>query len=99
MQVTFIGNPDDDRDNINAVKLFGVTFPLNVKVELPEDVTEAQRKKLAGNNHFVIEGYEPAPVAPNKSNFGTDASAENIEAAAVGTIARAKPRRAAKTEG
>ncbi len=100
MKVTFIGNPDDERDNLNAVKLFGVTFPLNVPVELPDEVTPAQRKKLAGNNHFAVEGYETeAPkVSTSTGEFGVDASAENVSAAAVGTIARAKPRRA-KAEG
>lgn len=100
MKVTFIGNPDDERDSATSVKLFDVAFPLNVPVELPETVTAAQRKKLAGNNHFIVEGYEPEAATPAQSNgsIGTDASAENVSAAAVGTIARAKPRRA-KTEG
>jgi hypothetical protein len=100
MKATFIGNPHDERDNATSLKMFDVLFPLNVAVDLPETLTPAQIKKLAGNNHFVVDGYEPetVPSDPSKPAVGTDASAENVTAAAVSTIARAKPRRA-KVEG
>lgn len=57
MKATFIGNPNDDKDNVTAVTQYGVTFPLNVPVELPDAVTSAQRKKLANNNHFEVDGF------------------------------------------
>jgi len=96
MEATFIGNPADEKDAATSIRMFDVLFPLNVPVELPETLTPAQVKKLAGNNHFVLDGYEAeAEVKPTSNgSIGTDASAENVSAAAVSTIARAKPRRA-----
>lgn len=55
MIATFIGNPNDAKDSTSSCTIFGVHFPLNVPIRLPETVTAAQRKKLAINNHFVVD--------------------------------------------
>lgn len=64
MFAIFTGNPLDPRDEKESLTLWGVTFPINVPVAIPSSWTDDLRRKIAGNNHFRVEGEAPSePVA------------------------------------
>ena len=53
-KITFIGDPRGG-DNPATCEMFGITFPLNVPVEVDD---EAHFAKLARNSHFTAEESE-----------------------------------------
>lgn len=78
MKLTFIGNPNDPSDNKGSVIINGVTFPLNLAVEV-DDVKFA---RLAKNSHFRVGGdavVETAvPESPDLDKAALTAQAEAL---------------------
>jgi hypothetical protein len=62
MQFKYVGNPFDSLDSREAIVAFGIMFPRDIPVDVPD---QRIAKKLMGNNHFVIvDGGTTYHVAP-----------------------------------
>jgi hypothetical protein len=62
MQFKYVGNPLDSLDRREAIVAFGIRFPRDIPVDVPD---QRIAKKLMGNNHFVIvDGGTTYHVAP-----------------------------------
>lgn len=65
MKVRFVGNPNA-RDEQKVCEMFGKTFFRDVDTDV-SDLSDAVRRKIAGNNHFlVVEGERRKPGRPRK---------------------------------
>jgi hypothetical protein len=80
MKVVFIGNPRDPADNKGSITMFGLTFPLNIPVDVSGSAPFAG--KLRGNREFRVLDEDPAQ------------DAEPEEALAEAMKAEGKPSRA-----
>lgn len=60
MRATFIGDPNSPGEERSSVDMFGVSFPLGQSVDVSH-LSDAQRRKLAGNRHFTTDTAPPNP--------------------------------------
>lgn len=75
MKAKFVGNVANDSDTLKVCEIFGVTFFIGQSVDISH-LTDAQKAKLAGNHHFLIED-EP----PEQARKRTKGVAKSIEPA------------------
>lgn len=58
-KITFTGDPNPNATNPASLDHLGVTFPLGVPVDVPDDVAQ----KLATHSHFSVGGKKAEPPA------------------------------------
>lgn len=65
MKVKFIGNPSDPDDQNKHCNMFGMDFFYGVETDV-SDLGEFEKKKLAGNKHFLVVGSDDAAQEPKR---------------------------------
>lgn len=64
MRATYRGDPNDERDRTEGATFAGIWFPRDEAIDVPDTLTEAQRRKLANHNHFIVDSGPVASETP-----------------------------------